>query len=282
MALLPLALGGARAQVRHLDAGTSEPSALFVDRSSGRLNLLTAGLDRNFNGAFDPDSGDVLPRWLVIDPSSERVVDSLVFGAFFSSFPIRVGVDQAGHRLFVPMGGRISSYDIAALKPLRDTFALGAYAAVSYDSLGKRVIASARPGFTYPGYTVTFDAATGDTLMIVGTGVNPGMSISDWNMNTNGPEQYTLVEGSFTSASSQIAYSALQPDVFTGDNLGGLGGGGVPRAACSGGRVAGRARGRRAFPRNAARRRGRGAGTPRVRGDARGRPRRGSDVSARG
>jgi hypothetical protein len=218
--LLPLALAAAGAQVRHIDVGTAEPSALFVDQSTGRLNLLTAGNDRNFDGVFEADSGDVLPRWLAIDPSSERVVDSLTFGAFFSSFPIRVGVDQVGHRLFVPMGGRISSYDIATMKPIRDTFALGSYAAVSYDSLGGRVIATARPGFTDPGYILTFDPLTGDTLMIVETGVNPGMSVTRWSPKINGPEQYTLIEGSFTSATSQIAYSALQGDLFA-DGFGG-------------------------------------------------------------
>jgi hypothetical protein len=223
--LLPLALAAAGAQVRHIDVGAAEPSALFVDKSTGRLNLLTAGYDRNFDGLFEADSGDVLPRWLAIDPSSERVVDSLTFGAFFSSFPIRVGVDQAGHRLFVPMGGRISSYDIATMKPIRDTFALGSYAAVSYDSLGGRVIAAARPGFTDPGYILTLDALTGDTLMIVETGVNPGMSVTRWSPVINGPEQYTLIEGSFTSPTSQIAYSVLQRDVFIGGELGDLGGG---------------------------------------------------------
>jgi len=224
-ALLPLALSALNAQLRTIDTD-KEPSTLFVDRATGRVHLITAGYDRDFDGTFQPDSGDVLPRWMVIDPATERVIDSMTFDGYFGSYPIRVGVDQARHLLYAGIGGRVRAYDLNTMQITRDTVALGFYAAVSYDSLTNRLMLAARPSFTDPGYVVTLDAATGDTLLVAQTGMNPTMSETRFSPVTQTSEHYTLNEGMFSSPSATISYSLLQPDIFAALNQEGLGGGG--------------------------------------------------------
>jgi hypothetical protein len=222
--LLPLLGGSLHAQLQHITTDKA-PSALFVDRDNRHIHLLTAGVDNNGDGIFQPDSGDALPWWFVIDSQSDAVVDSVMFDGLFNSFPIRVGVDTASGILYVPQSGRVRSYDLNTRRLLRDTVVPGNYSGISFEPVSKLIICHMRPGFTTPGYVVAIAPGTGDTLGIYPAGVNPQMSVSALASDTRGPAVYTLNEGSFGQGNSSISYASGNNDIFAAVNGTALGGG---------------------------------------------------------
>src|SRR4051812_43354387 len=141
---LPFALGLAHGQLRRITTHT-EPAFLFADSAAGHVHVLTAGLDANFDGIFEADSGGILPRWFVIDAASEKVVDSATFADFFSSFPIRPGVDLNGRRLYVSQLGRIRAYNLDTRALVRDTVINGYFSGVSFDAVANTIVVSERP-----------------------------------------------------------------------------------------------------------------------------------------
>jgi DNA-binding beta-propeller fold protein YncE len=222
--LLLLCAATLTAQVRHITTDKS-PSTLLADPDGLHVHVLTAGSDRNFNGAFEPDSGDVAPRWFVIDSQSDAIVDSLTFEGFFNSFPLRVGVDTANRVLYVAQLGRIRAFDMNRRTLLRDTVAPGSYSGVSFEPLSGSVLGHMRTSFTTRGYVVAMDPESGDTLGIFQAGFNPQMSISTIDFDTRGPAVYTLNEGTFTQPDASISYASGNNDIYRARHNKALGGG---------------------------------------------------------
>jgi DNA-binding beta-propeller fold protein YncE len=210
------------AQVRHVITDKS-PAELFVH--GGNVHLLTAGVDRNFNGLFEPDSGDAPARWFVISPYTDLVTDSLTFEGFFNSYPIRFGVDADSSVLYVAQLGRVRSFDLNTRKLLRDTVALGAYTGVSFEPYSRSVICHMRTDFTSPGYVVAIQSQRGDTLGIFPAGLNPQMSLATYDGGTQGPAVYTLNEGTYTKPDASISYASGNNDIYKARNNRQLGGG---------------------------------------------------------
>ncbi len=201
----------AQAQVRRIVVD-KEPAYLFADPATGRVHVLTVGVDNNFNGVIEPDSADVPGRWFVIDAATERVVDSLTFDCF-NAFPLRAGLDLKGGRIYLAQSGRVRAYDINTLKLVRDTVVLGHYSAVSFDSAAGRLMLAQRLGFTDPGNILVVDPAGGDTLAIARTGVNPAMSVS--SPGEDGAMEYlTLNEGVFGQKNSSVGSTLIARDVY--------------------------------------------------------------------
>ncbi len=223
LSLLPLAVLAADAQTpRRIIAGKS-PAFLFADPANAQVHMVTAGTDVNFNGVMEPDSGDLAPQWYRIDAATETVLDSMSFDSFFSSFPVRLGVDLKGKRLYASQMGRVRSYDITTMTLAQDTVVTGYFAAVSFDESSNRLLLAQRVGFTSPGYLHVVDPATGVTTAIVRTGVNP--STSGAHSGGNGRSNYyTMNEGAFGAGNAGMSYTALNMGVFdtvAGQPLGG-------------------------------------------------------------
>jgi hypothetical protein len=214
-------------QTRQIIAG-SAPSALFRDSLTGRLHMITAGSDVDYDGKFEPADGDLLPGWYLIDPATERVLDSTSFDSYFNSLPLRFGFDDEGRRLYVPQKGRIRSYNLDTRAIADDTVALGAYTGVSFDRFSGLLILHMRPSFTEPGYIVGLDPATGDTIGIVAAGINPQMTATVMEPDRRSVGFYTLNEGSFGRPNSSIGFYTGNPNIYLGsgpvnDQLGGGG-----------------------------------------------------------
>lgn len=223
LATLLLAVGATAQESRRIITDRA-PAFLFAEPGSGHMHVLTAGVDRNFNGVFEPDSGDAAPRWMVIDVATERVIDSVTFTGFFNSFPLRPGVDLKNHRLFLPQLGRVRCFDIATRALLIDTVVLGSYAAVSYDPVYDNLLLSERPGFSEPGLLNVVSATSGLRLARIATGANPGMSVVVGD-DTVGTDYYVLAEGSFGSPDAAVGYARLRPDIYNEANGKPMGGG---------------------------------------------------------
>jgi hypothetical protein len=192
-------------------------SFLWADVAAKRIHVLTAGVDANFDGIFQTDSGDIAPRWFVIDAVSERVVDSATFDGFFNAFPLRPAVDERNKHIYLPQGGRIREYDMQTLKQVRDSIITGSPSAVMLDTANNRLLCSFRPGFSKPGYVVCLRASTGDTLFIAPTAVSPMMSGAIPGGIRNTHEYYTLDEGT-GGPDATLSYSLLEPDIFSAAN----------------------------------------------------------------
>jgi len=226
LCILPCLALLAQAQTpRQINAGTS-PAFLFADPARGHVHVITAGTDAGFDGILEPGSGDIAPRWYVIDAATEQIVDSMVFDAFFSFYPIRPGVDLKGDRLYVAQLGRVRAYDLTTLALTRDTVVLGSFAAVSFDTLSGLLVLADRVGADQPGYVHFVDPGTGVTVAAVQSGIAPSMTGSRMAADGLRVEHYTLNEGTFGQGNSSISYTSLLPDVYGAVSQKQLGGGG--------------------------------------------------------
>lgn len=200
------------------------PAAILLEPGTTRLHVITAGVDARYDRILDVDSGDVAPRWFVIDTETNRIIDSATFDSFFNYFPIRVGLDGVAKRLYVAQDKRIRSFDLTTLALVDDTVATGDYSTVSFDSYTRTLIAHMRPGFTSVGYIVGLVPATGDTIGVHAVGINPQMSISERDESIRGTAVYTLSEGTFFAPDAVISYSGGNPDIYNAVNNAPLGG----------------------------------------------------------
>lgn len=204
----------ARAQHQRILTDKSSPAVVVAQPGTTRLHVLTAGVDAKFDRILDLDSGDVAPRWFVIDTDTRAIVDSATFDAFFNSYPLRVGFDMAGARLYAAQAGRIRSYNINTLELADDTVALGDYSGISLDRQSGLMFAHMRPGFASVGYLVALDPATGDSAGVYLTGINPQMSVTEYDPANRGIAVYTLSEGSFGAADALVSYAGGNPDIY--------------------------------------------------------------------
>jgi len=225
LSALALCLFGAPlvAQVRHIVLDKS-PSYLFADSSTGRIHVLTAGFDANFNGILDP--GEPAPRWFVIDAATERVVDSVTFGGLFNSFPIRPGVDLLNRRLYLPINGRLDVYDLDLMTLLASGLPNN-FAATSYDPISNYLNLSIRAAdYVSSGSMTLFDPRLGQELATIETGVNPGMTVSHVDPRIFSATYFTANEGAFGQGNGSLTYMAFNPDIYRSVNGGNIGGGG--------------------------------------------------------
>lgn len=217
LAVLPLS-----AQVHHIRTDKT-PAFLFVDSANGNIHLFTAGTDLNYNDTLDV--GETPPRWFVIDPISEQIIDSATFDGLFNSFPLRVGVDFTHRLLYLPINRRVRAYDMNTLAFLKDR-AIGKYTSALFDPIsGVLVLARRAEDFVSPGYIVGIDPIPNDppTLWKIETGINPNMSASVIDQQSYASALYTLNEGTFGNPNSTLTYSLLNPDIYQSVNGGRLG-----------------------------------------------------------
>ncbi len=218
----------AQAQVTHVSTSPGA-SEVFGDLWHGRpaIDVLCAGVDANFDGRFDADSGDVAPRWVVLDYPTGAKLDSMSFDGLFDGYPLRYGVDGVRRRLYVAQLGRIRSFDLDSLTLVDDSLALGAYNSVSLiqsyrdssDDPVPLLVAHMRPSDGGTGHIVTIDPTSGDTLDVVAAGINPQMSITPTRRTPNiDLELYTLDEGEFGQPNSTISYFVRQGHFFRNAN----------------------------------------------------------------
>jgi|GEM_PF-1953227 len=199
-----------------------EPATLFYDASTARLHVLNVGVDRNFNGVYEADSGDVSAAWYVVDPFTGAKLDSALMNGFFSGFPLRVGVDLAGRHLYACVGNSVNEYDIDNLDLVRGIWQ-GYFSGVSYDSANKLVLMHERPGFTDPGRLVAYNQAENRVEFVLPTAVNPQMTLNLAGRTSPRVENYTLCEGVFGQPNSTISYTMYVEDDFStvnGNTLG--------------------------------------------------------------
>ncbi len=199
-----------------------QPSAFFVDSVAGRLHLLTLGRDVDFDGVYEPEMGDLLPVWYILDPASEQVLSSRPLDGFFNNFPIRIGIDRVHSLVYLPQNGRVRAFDYATQNLVSDVVEPGKYAAASFDEAAGALLLADRPGFSDPGHLMITMPATHDTVGIFETAPNTAMSVGRANDAIAAREYFTISEGSPKGA---ISYAAVSRDIFATVNGKPLGGG---------------------------------------------------------
>jgi len=204
------------AQVRRITTDKA-PSFLWADDARGEIHVYTAGVDRNFNHLLELDSGDIAPRWFVIDGATEVVVDSVTFNGFFNDFPLRPAVDPVGRRLFVPQSDRIRAFDLDTRTLLHDTVIDVPASAVTFDTLTNRLLFSIRPGFVEPGIVGCIDGTSFRPLYSTMSGINPSMTGIKFNRRDSTAHYYTVCEGT-GEANATLSFSSLDRDIFGSAN----------------------------------------------------------------
>lgn len=74
------------------------------------VHVLTNTIDKNFNGIQDED--DEPSKWYRYNATTRELLDSTVFEWRSYSFPIRIGVDSIGNKLYVPSKNNIAEYNL--------------------------------------------------------------------------------------------------------------------------------------------------------------------------
>jgi hypothetical protein len=74
------------------------------------VHVLTNTIDKNFNGIQDED--DEPSKWYRYNATTRELLDSTIFEWRSYSFPIRIGVDSIGNRLYVPSKNNIAEYNL--------------------------------------------------------------------------------------------------------------------------------------------------------------------------
>lgn len=201
------------------------PAAVFADQQDGTVHVLTTGTDADFDGVLEPEDGDVSAGWYVYDDKG-TVRDSTLFGGFFNSYPVRVGVDYQGKILYAPVNGNVASYSLETLGELNTKLVEGPYATVSYDPLGGLLILGSRaPDFVSPGKVLYAVPQTGTIIGEVTAGINPGMGVANFNPLSGTYSLYTINEGTFGEPDASITYTSYNDDAYRAVNNGDLGGG---------------------------------------------------------
>ncbi len=101
--------------VRDVQVG-NEPVGVYYDNQKEQFHIICKGTDRNFNGKFEPDSGDVVPSWWVlkIDKLGEIVeikkVKEFPFGSI--PFPFRPAFVPNERKIWINHYDGISAYNL--------------------------------------------------------------------------------------------------------------------------------------------------------------------------
>jgi len=94
----------------------NEPVGVYYDNQKEQFHIICKGTDRNFNGKFEPDSGDVVPSWWVlkIDKLGEIVevkkVKEFPFGSI--PFPFRPTFVPNERKIWINHYDGISAYNL--------------------------------------------------------------------------------------------------------------------------------------------------------------------------
>lgn len=83
---------------------------LYVFQHENVVHVLTNTIDGNFNEV--QDAGDEPAKWYRYNAETKELIDSTIFAWRSYSFPIRVGIDKIGHRLYIPTNNAIVEYSL--------------------------------------------------------------------------------------------------------------------------------------------------------------------------
>ena len=203
--------------------GTAE---VIVDAIRNRVHVLTVGHDADFDGLFEPAEGDISAGWYVLDGLGD-VIDSTLFNSFFNDYPIRVGANLLDELLYLPIHGRVQSWDMNTLSLLEDTVVAERFSAVSWVPGVEWLLLSRRAAdFTGPGEVEIFNLQGDLPVARMSAGVNPGMAVSEVDPTRGETRLYVLNEGGFGEGNSSLTRLAFAPDVYGAVNGKQLGGGG--------------------------------------------------------
>ena len=203
------------------------PAQIVVDEIADEIHVLHSGSDRNFNGIVELDSGDVAASWYKLDRSG-RVIDSLDFGLFFNSYPVRAAFDFKfnGGTLYAPIGGAIASYDTETMTVIEQELLDVPGSAVTWDEGGESLIIALRaPDFTSPGRLLLFVPELGMTIGSILAGVNPADGIANITHDRLGIERYFLINEGGGSGDASLTMIGVVDNIFGRVNENPLGGG---------------------------------------------------------
>lgn len=83
---------------------------LYVFQHENVVHVLTNTIDANFNEV--QDAGDEAAKWFRYNAETKELIDSTIFAWRSYSFPIRIGIDKLGNRLYIPTNNAIAEYDL--------------------------------------------------------------------------------------------------------------------------------------------------------------------------
>ncbi len=107
--------------IRHDITVGAEPSVIYTDAKAGRAHVICTGYDKNFNGIFEPDSGDVKPSWWVIENSGSGYTAKMVKEFDFASlkYPLKPAFSSTDRKIWINQNGRVVPYDIDTYSPIQ-------------------------------------------------------------------------------------------------------------------------------------------------------------------
>lgn len=224
------------------------PIQIVENPIDGRVHVVTNGVDLDFDGTFEPGDGEVSAAWYVLDRSG-AIVDSVIFDAFFNSFPTRAAFDFDGSHAWFAIDGGIRSYDVATTDPIdtnrvavdidgRESRTLDAATLVWDAALGVLYLTYRADDFVSPGEIAAWEPFDNQIVAYVRSGVNPGDGIAGIEVDELDISRAWIVnEGAFGEGNSSLTMIGTADDIYASANDGRSLPAGVERIATEGDRV---------------------------------------------
>ncbi len=203
----------------------ASPAQIVANEDRGEIHILHAGVDKNFNGIVELDSGDVAASWYKLDRTGQ-VIDSLDFGLFFNSYPVRAAFDFEEGTLYAPIGGGVASYDTETMRVIDPNHIEVPAAALTWDPNSTLLILSVRaPDFTSPGELLLYEPDLAIEFGSIAAGVNPADGITGVVDQELGLERLFVMNEGGGANDASLTMFGLADDIYGAVNGSSIGGG---------------------------------------------------------
>ncbi|MGB9702842.1 MAG: T9SS type A sorting domain-containing protein [Candidatus Kapaibacteriota bacterium] len=197
----------------------NEPVGVFYDDTTHIFHIFCKGTDKNFNGVFEPDSGDVKPTWWTVsfdntfNPTIKQVYE-FEFGSI--QFPFRPAFAQNERKIYLNHLGIIQAYSLDSFTPIEDESY--SFFASGIDYKNKKLFVTKSSLSNQIDTLIILNTLTKSILNQFPIGINAQQTLA---LETNEPNKNilaTLNIGTWGSDSSNIIYGLYDNNNLTSLN----------------------------------------------------------------
>lgn len=185
----------------------NEPVGVFYDDTTHLFHIICKGTDKNFNGIFEPDSGDVRPSWWTVSiddkmiPTVQKVLD-FEFGSI--QFPFRPAFVQNERKIFINHLNKIQAYSLDLFTPIENEDYN--YFATGLDYFNKNLVITKSSLSNQQDTLIILNTLTKTITYQRSIGINAQQTLM---LGTDAPNKFTLATlniGPWNSDSSNVVY----------------------------------------------------------------------------
>ncbi len=202
----------------------NEPVAVFYDSVSAIFHIFCKGTDKNFNGIFEPDSGDVKPSWWTLKEASNGDIEvKKVYDFDFASipFPFRPAFNSAERIIYINHINYIQGYSLDNYTPINQEHFGFTASGLDYQN-GELIITKSSQSNSID-TVILFNPKTQNIIVKYPVGINSQQSLG---FDTYSPDKIGLAVlnvGPFGSDSSNVQFDNFDENSYPQFDVVGIG-----------------------------------------------------------